>query len=283
MDLDERAPFGSLLRQYRMAAELSQERLAERAGLSVRGISDLERGARRVPRLETLRLLADGLNLDQSNRAALLGAAHPTATSVRIQVRPSSSTSARSRLPVPLTPLVGRERELKAIVDLLVNPAVRLVTLTGPGGVGKTTLGVAAAARVTDQFTEGVRIVELAPVAEPDLVASVIADALEVHQTTGLAVQDALEWFLGDKRLLLVLDNFEHILPAAPLVADLLATCPGLSVLVTSRVPLHLRGDRQLPVPPLCLPDTGHRASLADLNRADAVSLFVARARDVNA
>src|SRR5688572_29267955 len=108
MGPDHQSPFGSLLRQYRMAAELSQERLAERAGLSVRGISDLERGARRVPRLETLRLLADGLGLGPAERSALLGAAHPTATSVRIQVRPSSSTSARSRIPVPLTPLVGR-------------------------------------------------------------------------------------------------------------------------------------------------------------------------------
>ena len=205
--------FGDLLRRHRIAAGLTQEALAERAGLSTRGISDLERGARELPRKDTLRLLLQALDLAPADRAALVAAArHLPATAAR-----GAHSDRLSGLPVALTPLIGRETDVVSVAALLNEPAVRLVTLTGPGGTGKTRLALAIAERLAAVFPDGVTFVPLAALADPALVVSSIAHGLGVREAAGQTVVEALVAYLRDKRMLLVLDNFEHLLPAAPL------------------------------------------------------------------
>jgi transcriptional regulator with XRE-family HTH domain len=154
------AAFSTVLRQLRTAAALSQEALAERAGLSLRGVSDLERGLRRAPHLSTVRMLADALALSPADRQALLAAARPGRLSETEDVAPGSYAP----LPLPLTSLIGREQELADLIALLGQANVRLVTLTGPGGTGKTRLALAAGAQLQDAFADGVLFVDLAPV-----------------------------------------------------------------------------------------------------------------------
>jgi predicted ATPase/class 3 adenylate cyclase/Tfp pilus assembly protein PilF len=183
-------------------------------------------------------------------------------------------------LPVTPTPLVGRVAELADLLAWLSDSATHLVTLTGPGGVGKTRLALQAAAEALDSFPDGVFLVQLGQVAEARLVLSTISSALGVRPTGGQSVGDALAAWLGPRQLLLVLDNFEQVLAAAPDVAALLAACPGLSVLATSRAALHLRGEQELPLSPLGLPanDGADPVSAAE---SDAVRLFVQRAQAV--
>ena len=240
--------FGELLRQLRTDAALSQEELAERASLSLRGISDLERGIRRTPHLSTVSMLAEALNLEPEDRQALLAAARPEPSISRS----GDAFNGRS-LPVPLTPLVGRQQNLGHLSALLRRSDVRLVTLTGPGGVGKTRLALSAAAAVSDHFPDGVTFVPLAPISDPALMAPAIVKALAVREAGDGTLIERLKAVVRDKRLLLVLDNFEQIVEAAPDVADLLGNCPNLTVLVTSRVRLRLSGEREVPIAPLGL------------------------------
>jgi NB-ARC domain len=156
-------------------------------------------------------------------------------------------------LPAPATPLLGREQEAAAVEDMVVRKGVRLVTLTGPGGVGKTRLAVEAARRVGPGFADGVRFVELASVSAADLVAGAVATGLGLTTTGDKLITD-LHSYLRARRLLLVLDNFEQVVGAAPLLAELLAAAPGVVVLVTSRVVLRLSGEHEFPVPPLPVP-----------------------------
>lgn len=277
----ERSAFGSLLRSYRVEAGLSQERLAEHAGLSERGISNLERGERKSPRLETVRMLADALDLSAEDRIPLFRAARPMDNGAQARARADAPEPAQSSLPVPPTPLVGREHEIATIVELLEGDVPRLVTLTGTGGVGKTRMALEVAATVSTAFPDGVCFVALASVSDHALVASAVADALGVRKSPGVSDQTALKRYLRSRHLLLVLDNFEHVLPAAAGVADLLAACSGLNVLATSRVPLRLQGERQVPISPLDVPGSDLTPSLADIAGAEAVQLFVARAQEV--
>ena len=273
---DGPASFGELLRKLRIASSCSQSELAERSGLSVRGISDLERGARHVPRLETVRMLAEALVLGEDDRAALLAAARPgLARPSHAGQPPTASTS----LPVPLTRLIGREAELTALRARLTSDAERLVTLTGPGGSGKTRLAVGLAMRVGELFADGVVFVDLSPLIDPTLVVPTIAAALGVREVTGQPLRETLATFLASKRLLLVLDNCERVLAVAPDIAALLAESPGLVVLATSREPLRVRGEQELPLFPLAVPETEHRLNVDDLAQVPAVTLFVERAK----
>ena len=271
--------FGDLLRRYRVAAGLTQEALAERAGISARGVSDLERGVHGLPRKDTLQLLLDALDLSSTDRARLAGAAR----------RPPRADARRKRgepypeLPVPLTPLIGREQAVAAVAALLDAPTHRLLTLTGPGGIGKTRLALAVAEQVAATFPDGVVFVSLAALADPAVVAGAIAERLGVRERPEPTLVDALTAHLAGKRLLLVLDNFEHLRPAAPLVAALLSACPALRVLTTSRAALHLSGERRYAVSPLALPDATRLPPLAVLAQIAAVRLFVERAQAVQA
>src|SRR5947209_15746433 len=161
-------------------------------------------------------------------------------------------------VPAQLTPLIGREKELQAVITLLRQPGVRLVTLTGTGGVGKTRLGLQVAADLLDDFVDGIYFIQLAPVSDPTLVVATIARMLGVKEIGERALFNLLKAYLQDKRLLLLLDNFEQVLAAAPGLSDLLSDCPQLKILVTSRAVLHIRGEHEFPVPPLALPDLIH-------------------------
>ena len=183
-------------------------------------------------------------------------------------------------VPVPATPLLGREQETAAVEELVAREGVRLVTLTGPGGVGKTRLMVEAARRLGPGFADGARFLELASVSAADLVAAAIATGLGLNTSAGRLITD-LESYLRPRRLLLALDNFEQVMGAAPLLAKLLAAAPGLVVLVTSRTVLRLSGEHEFPVPPLPVPPPGVGRDPADLQRYASVSLFMERAHAV--
>jgi non-specific serine/threonine protein kinase len=190
-------------------------------------------------------------------------------------------------LPAPLTSFVGREREVAQVVALLRSPGVRLVTLTGPGGVGKTRLALRVAELVGAEFTDGIAFVDLTPVAEPVLVAPTVANSLGVRESGDRSLAERLVDTLRDRSLLLVLDNFEQVVATAPLVTRLLTACPLLKVVVTSRVLLHVSGEHDYPVPPLSLSRGAQRAPEEARSRegreplvdSEAVQLFVERAR----
>src|SRR5215207_3134594 len=193
--------FADLLRQLRSAAALSQEALAERAGLSVRGISDLERGLIQAPRLETVRMLADGLALADDERTALLAAARPAVwAEAPVKRRRPPLVS----LPVPLTRLIGREAELEALRTALQDEEVRWVTLTGPGGVGKTRLAVAVVSGLHETFSDGIVFIDLAPVTDPALVVPTVAAAPGVRESAEQSLIATLSSFLAPSRRLLV-------------------------------------------------------------------------------
>lgn len=265
--------FGHQLRRLRETARLTQEELAERAGISVKAISALERGRRQRPYPNTVRALADALGLSEEGRA-VLAAAIPSRESA-----PATTRTNLPRLPIPPTPLIGRERELDEIANLLRTGSARMITLTGAGGVGKTRLALELASNLGDAFPGGVGFVPLASLGDPGLVLPTVAQTLGLAEASHATASEALAASFGDQAWLLVLDNFEHVLDVAPDVASLLAACPGLSILVTSRASLRIRAEHEYPVRPLALPDLHRVPTPCDLAHVSAVQLFLERAQ----
>jgi predicted ATPase/DNA-binding XRE family transcriptional regulator len=259
----ESTPIGALLKRFRLAAGLTQEALAERASLSTRAVSDLERGLSRAPRYNTLDLLTRAMNLSASQQAALFAAARPTV--------PSEDARAASlqALPIPPTTLLGREQEVAQALGLMRARRVRLLTVTGPSGVGKTRLALEIAHALREDFADVLAWIDLSALRDPALVPQTVAQALDLREQADHPFAEQVRAFLQDKQCLLLLDNFEQVLSAADFVADLLLSCPRVQVLVTSRMPLHLRAEQQLVLTPL--------------TPAAAVALFCERAQRVQA
>ncbi len=266
--------FGHRLKRLRASEGLTQEELAERAGVSARLVSDLERGAIQRPRRDTVRMLADGLRLTGAERDGFTA----TARGWTEGDTPGGPPLGRTGLPLPPTSLVGRSRELAAATSLLLQPETRLLTLTGPGGVGKTRLALEVALQVIDAFPYAVRFIDLAPMKASALVLPSIAQALGVRESGERTLREGLISSLQGQRLLVVLDNVEHLTAAAPALGDLLAACDGLTILATSRQPLHLRAEHEYSVMPLVLPDLERHPSADELADVPAVDLFVRRA-----
>jgi len=269
------ASFGAQLKTLREAAGFTQEELATIAGLSVHAVSALERGERRRPHLETVRALSAALDLSGPSREALLVSARAPAHATAVD------ELSRVSLPLPPTVLLGREADVQTLRHWLADPAARLITLIGPGGVGKTRLALELARAIADEGSTRVVFAPLAAIRDFTFVTSAIAEALGLTGGTALDLPRRARVACQDRPTLLVLDNFEHVLDAAPLVADLLTSVASLRLLVTSRASLHVRGEREYALGPLALDVGADAMSPADLARAPAVHLFVDRVRDV--
>src|SRR5205823_5183989 len=203
----------------------------------------------------------------------------PQAPAIDTELLVPSRDARYATLPHPLTPLFGREEVLEAVRTRLARPRVRMLTLTGAPGVGKTRLALAFASDVLEEFTHGVCFVPLASISDPGLVISAIAHALGLPEHGKRPLFDYLSAFLRTKQLLLLLDNVEQVLEAAPLLADLLMACPELKILVTSRAVLHLEGEYVYKVPPLAVPDVRHLPAQDTLSQVASVALFVEQAQ----
>jgi len=286
--------FGALLRRYRVAAHLTQKQLAAHVGLSPGAIVALERGARRTPQAATVELLADALALSAAERADLHAAARSFSALPAVSAPNLSSAARRPAetqrskiewIPIQPTPLVDRSHEVSTILRMLTVDGARLLTLIGPAGVGKTRLALAAAHLVQkaggDRFPDGVTLVDLTPVRDPALALSAIMQAQGLQDSGSRPSLDRLTDALRDYQLLLVLDNVEQILPAAAAqLAELLAACPRLALLVTSRTPLQLRSEQTFRIAPLPVPDLSEPLPpLDELVAIPSVDLFLQRAR----
>jgi predicted ATPase/DNA-binding XRE family transcriptional regulator len=266
----EQNPFGRWVRTLRLAAGLTQAELAESSGISERTVSDLERGLRLSVYPATARQLAAALQVPKDTLPAFVLAARGPEPALAENIEPPAS-AIRSRLPVSLTRLIGREHELDFILGLLRDREIRLITVVGPGGVGKTRLASEAAAITQNEFSGGAFFVGLSAIDNPLAVMPALAAAVGIGGSGEIV--SLLAARLEEGRSMIVLDTFEHVLGAAKTISDLLAAIPALTVLVTSRSPLNVRGERLLPLSPLAV-----RGETRGGNQAAAVELFLERA-----
>lgn len=280
--------FGGWLKQRRKEQGIGPDQLAELLGCSAITLLKVEAGERR-PSRQLAQLLAERLQIPPDEREAFITFARLGRVA---SAGPASEAAGRApwravhsrqtNLPSALTSFVGREDDLQKVRDLLLQPSVRLLTLIGAPGIGKTRLALEVATELMEAFEDGVFLVDLAPVSNPDLLVDTIARTLGVKPEGAQPVEDSLLKYLSDRKMLLVLDNLEHLLDTSPTVVRLLEGSPWLKVLATSREALHVKGERRLPVPPLSVPEPGHVLSAKELARYSSVALFVERIETVS-
>jgi len=284
--------FRAWLKTRRRALDLTQDDLAQRAFCSVNTIRKIEGGALK-PSRELALELARALAVPSEMWTAFVNFARaPAGTAEENAFSENALTSEppapqiavprKFQPPAPLTAAIGRERDVAVITKLVRLPSARLITLTGPPGTGKTRLSLEVVSELQAEFEHGAAFIPLAPLAHAELVERAIADGLDVHASTQSSLGIALRDFLREQHLLLALDNFEHVLDAAPLVGELLHVAPRLKILATSREPLHLYGEREIPVATLTLPPLEPLPAWYDVAGYAAVQLFVERAQAVN-
>ena len=284
--MDGPASFGAWVRQQRKALDLTQDLLAERAGCSSEMIRKIEAGRAR-PSRQLAELLVRALGVSVADRERVIGWARtvsptpvPTAKVVDGASAPPMETPL-TNLPTSLTALVGRDPELAQSLALLAHPDVRLLTLTGPPGVGKTRLALQVASNLQINFAGEVWFIALAAVTDVETLIAAIAGTLSVRPEPGRPLLPTVQTAIRGRQLLIVLDNFEHIAAAgASVLGDLLGGAPDLKLLVTSRVRLHLRGERELALAPLQLPPAAAPLNPSVLAGVPAVALFVERAAE---
>lgn len=277
--------FGQWVKQRRKELCLTQAELGQLVSCSSVMINKIE-GDQRRPSIQVARLLAGHLKIAPNDRNAFISLARPDLPAEQLDdAQPFDRLSVNRRptnIPAPLTPLIGRAQEATAVCALLLHPDVRLVTLTGPGGVGKTRLGLQVARDLNEQFADGSWFISLANVQDPDLVIPTIARSLGIKEARDRSIKEALLHYLADKDALLLLDNFEQVSAAAKQIAEMLVLASAVKVLVTSRTVLHISGEYEFVVPPLRFVDLRNSLPGEDLTDSPAVRLFAQRARTVN-
>lgn len=275
--MGEPAPFGLWLRQLRRERDLTQEALGQQAGCGADTVKKIEAGQRRPSRQLAARL-ATALRLSDVEGVVFLAAARRSPPTV-LPAAVADARRSRLSLPASPTPLVGRVWELANLQQLLTGDTARLITLVGPGGTGKTRLALAAVARCARLFVDGALFVSLASASSADEVVPAIARATGLREMGSTSLTKQLHAYLAERALLLVLDNFEHLLPAVHHVAGILSAAPRVVVLATSRAPLRLAGEQEFPVPPLAVPTREPLPPPEHLEQFAAIALFVARVR----
>ncbi|MEO6458603.1 MAG: helix-turn-helix domain-containing protein, partial [Chloroflexia bacterium] len=280
----ETSAFSQWLGQHRRSIDLTQQDLARLVGYSLETIKKIEEGKRR-PSRQIAERLAQSLDIPPEEhplfvrfaRNEISAEAPPPLTRGSNQ-SPWRQLRSPNNLPAQPTAFIGRGEVVSHVASYLLRPAIRLLTLTGPPGIGKTRLSLEVARQTLSDFADGTFFVALAPVLDADLVAATISQTLGIQQLSNQPVMERLKSYLQEKRMLVVIDNFEHVLEAAPLVAALLSAAPGLKVLSTSRTLLHIYGEYSFQVPPMTMPDTFQQLSVTQLAEYESVALFSERA-----
>ena len=265
MDLSNNSSYpNDLLRQERILRNWRQREVADHLGTTVVTVNRWERGIQQPGAYFRLKLCAlFGKNAEELGFLQDLSSTPPW------------------NIPNPLTAILGREHDLRSITSLLLNFNVRLLTLSGPGGVGKTRLAIQTAIAMRQHFTDGVCFVSLAAISDPSLVTEMIIKALNITENATLSADEQIKRYLGEKHFLLIVDNFEHLVVFAPFFEEILSACSFLKIIVTSREVLHLQIEREYSIPPLALPDLKGPSSFEELAEFAAIALFVERAQAV--